>query len=97
MGHVSYKRLKVIMKSTLKGLLNLDVRDESICAGCEDKKTHQLPYDESKFKAQQPLELIHLDVFGPVKQPSIEGARYMVNFINDYSRYTWVYFMEEKS
>ena len=36
-------------------------------------------------------------VFGLVKQPSISDFRYMLTFIDDFSRYVWVYFMKEKS
>ncbi|KAL6311801.1 hypothetical protein AAG906_020910 [Vitis piasezkii] len=60
-------------------------------------QSHQLPYEESKWKANGPLELIHSDVFGPVKQASLSGMKYMVTFIDDFSRYVWVYFMKEKS
>lgn len=81
----------------MKELPNLKVRDKNICAGCQNGKTHQIPYQESKYRARQPLVLIHLDVFGPVKKSSIWGAQYMVTFINNYSRYAWVYFMKEKS
>ncbi|CAL9014755.1 unnamed protein product [Prunus brigantina] len=98
LGHVSYHKLSVIMKkSMLKGLPKLDVRTDTVCAGCQYGKAHQLPYEGSKFKAKEPLELIHSDVFGPVKQPSISGMRYMVTFIDDFSRYVWVFFMKEKS
>ncbi|CAL9028014.1 unnamed protein product, partial [Prunus brigantina] len=98
LGHVSYHKLSVMMKkSMLKGLPQLDVRTDTVCAGCQYGKAHQLPYEESKFKAKEPLELIHSDVFGPVKQPSISGMRYMVTFIDDFSRYVWVFFMKEKS
>ncbi|KAE8724613.1 tir-nbs resistance protein [Hibiscus syriacus] len=98
LGHVSYSKLSVMVKkSMLKGLPQLDVRTDTVCAGCQYGKAHQLPYDESKFKAKEPLELVHSDVFGPVKQQSISGMRYMVTFINDFSRYVWVFFMKEKS
>ena len=40
--------------------------------------------------------MLHSDVFGRVKQPSIKGMRYMVTFIDDFSRYVWVFFMKEK-
>ncbi len=40
--------------------------------------------------------MVHPDVFGRVKQPSIKGMRYMVTFIDDFSRYVWVFFMKEK-
>ncbi|KAE8729828.1 PLAC8 family protein [Hibiscus syriacus] len=67
-GHVSYSKLSVMVKkSMLKGLPQLDVRTDAVCAGCQYTKAHQLPYDESKFKAKEPLELVHSDVFGPVK------------------------------
>ncbi|KAE8673149.1 hypothetical protein F3Y22_tig00111810pilonHSYRG00151 [Hibiscus syriacus] len=98
LGHVSYSKLSVMVKkSMLKGLPQLDVRIDTVCGGCQYGKAHQLPYDESKFKAKEPLELVHSDVFGPVKQQSISGMRYMVTFIDDFSRYVWVFFMKEKS
>ncbi|KAH9650151.1 hypothetical protein KPL70_026252 [Citrus sinensis] len=98
LGHISYSKLSVMVKkSMLKGLPQLDVRTNTVCAGCQYGKAHQLPYEESKFKAKKPLELIHSDVFGPVKQSSIGGMRYMVTFIDDFSRYVWAFFMKEKS
>ncbi|KAM1906652.1 hypothetical protein ACFX14_026396 [Malus domestica] len=97
LGHVSYSKLSVMVKKLmLKGLPQLDVRTDTVCAGCQYGKAHQLPYKESKFKAKEPLELVHSDVFGPIKQPSIGGMRYMVTFIDDFSRYVWVFFMKEK-
>ncbi|KAE8734204.1 PLAC8 family protein [Hibiscus syriacus] len=98
LGHVSYSKLSVMVKkSMLKGLPQLDVRTYMVCAGCQYGKAHQLSYDESKFKEKEPLELVHSDVFGPVKQQSISGMRYMVTFIDDFSKYVWVFFMKEKS
>ena len=98
LGHVSYNKLNMMMKqSKLKGLPQLEIRGDIVCAGCQYGKAHQLPYQESKYQAREPLELVHSDVFGPVKQPSISGYRYMVTFIDDFSRYVWVYFLKEKS
>jgi hypothetical protein len=54
-------------------------------------------HTESKHRSMTPLELIHSDVFNPVKQISLGGMSYMVTFIDDFSRYVWVYFMKEKS
>ncbi|CAL5324316.1 unnamed protein product [Camellia sinensis] len=89
LSHVSYSKLTVMMKKLmLKGLSQLEVRKDTICAGCQYGKAHQLPYEESKWKAKGPLELIHSDVFGPVKQASFSGLKYMVTFIDDFSRFT---------
>ncbi|KAM2885890.1 hypothetical protein COP2_013014 [Malus domestica] len=87
----------MVKKSMRKGLPQLDVRTYTVCAGCQYGKAHQLPYEESKFKAKEPLELVHSDVFGPVKQLLIGGMRYMVTFIDDFLRYMWVFFMKNKS
>ncbi|RVW47434.1 Retrovirus-related Pol polyprotein from transposon TNT 1-94 [Vitis vinifera] len=98
LSHVSYSKLIVMMKkSMLKGLPQLEVRKDTICARCQYGKAHRLSYEELKWKAKGSLELIHSDVFGPVKQASLSGMKYMVTFIDDFSRYMWVYFMKEKS
>ncbi|GMJ08723.1 hypothetical protein HRI_004541500 [Hibiscus trionum] len=98
LGHVSYYKLDVMMKkSMLRGLPELEVRTDAICAGCQYGKAHQLPYADSKFQAKEPLELVHSDVFGPFKQASNGGMKYMVTFIDDFSRNVWVYFEKEKS
>ena len=70
--HVSYNIIKVMMKkSMLRGLPNLEIRDNIICASYRYGKAHKLSYEESKYRAERPLELIHSDIFKPVKQPSI--------------------------
>jgi len=43
------------------------------------------------------LELVHIDVFGPVTVPSLSGSLYYVSFIDDFSRKTWIYFLRKKS
>ncbi|KAL0287793.1 UNVERIFIED_CONTAM: Retrovirus-related Pol polyprotein from transposon TNT 1-94 [Sesamum angustifolium] len=49
------------------------------------------------WRAKQVLELIHSDLCGPIDPISNGGKRYFVTFIDDYSRKTWVYFLQEKS
>jgi hypothetical protein len=43
------------------------------------------------------LDYVHSDFWGPVAVPSNKGAHYFVNFIDDFSRKVWVYFMKHKS
>ena len=87
----------MVEKSMVASISEVEVRTDTICAGCQYGKAHQLPYQSSKFRAKEPLELVHSDVFGPVRQASINGSKYMVTFIDDFSRYVWVLFMKEKS
>ena len=47
------------------------------------------------MEANNVLEIIHSDIFGPIKPVSNGGKRYFVTFTDDFSRKTWVYFLHE--
>ena len=44
-----------------------------------------------------PLELIHMDLFGPTRVASIGGMHYAYVLVDDYSRYIWIYFLAHKN
>jgi transposase InsO family protein len=43
------------------------------------------------------LELLHMDLFGPIAYISIGGSKYCLVIVDDYSRFTWMFFVQEKS
>jgi transposase InsO family protein len=45
----------------------------------------------------RPLEMLHMDLFGPVAYISIGGNKYGLVIVDDYSRFTWVFFLQDKS
>jgi transposase InsO family protein len=45
----------------------------------------------------RPLELLHMDLFGPIAYISIGGSKYCLVIVDDYSRFTWMFFLQEKS
>ncbi len=55
------------------------------------------PFTGKGIRANQPLELIHSDVCGPMNVRARGGYEYFVTFIDDYSRYGYVYLMHHKS
>jgi hypothetical protein len=48
------------------------------------------------WRASSPLDLVHSDIMGPFPHPSMSRAKYVLTFIDDWSRYTWVYFLKQK-
>lgn len=73
--------------------LDMSNKESFVCEACQQAKTHQLPYQSSSRITTCPLELVHTYVWGPART-SIGGFHYYVNFIDDYSHYTWVYLLE---
>jgi transposase InsO family protein len=49
------------------------------------------------MKTDRSLELLHMDLFGPIAYISISGSKYCLVIVDDYSRFTWVFFLQEKS
>ena len=60
-------------------------------------KMHQLPFVKSNFQSNEPLELIHSYVCGPVPIVSINDFRYYLVFVDDFTKFTWVYLLKLKS
>lgn len=52
---------------------------------------------QASTRASMPLALVHTDLCGPMSETSFSGASYMLVVVDDFSRYTWVYFLKLKS
>jgi len=59
-------------------------------------KNANVAFPSSHNRSKEILELVHSDVCGPMPVPYSSGYRYYVTFIDDYSRRTWIFFMNTK-
>src|SRR3954466_9355323 len=77
-------------------LQSLDFSDFDVCIVCiKGKQTKQKRLGSNR--SLDVLELIHTDISGPFPKASWNGQRYFISFIDDYSRYGYLYLIEEKS
>ena len=67
------------------------------CKHCLSGKMHHLPFNKSDFVAFKLLELVHSDVWGPAPITSINDFRYYLVFVDDYSKFSWLYLLKHKS
>jgi hypothetical protein len=80
------------------GLTNVHFEKDRICKACQAGKQVGAPHPPNNIlTTSSPLELIHMDLFGPVAYISIGGNKYGLVIVDDYSRFTWVFFMFDKS
>ena len=63
----------------------------SICSYCQLGKSHKLPFSMSSFISTTPLELVHFDLWGPAPVTSHLGHQFYIHFIDDFSKFSWLY------
>ena len=64
------------------------------CVSCQLSKYHALPFSNSNSIFSTPFDLIHFDIWGPALHVTVDGSRYFVIFVDDSSRFTWIYLMQ---
>jgi len=97
-GHLHFRALNILAnKQMVIGLPQMKL-PQTVCTTCLVGKQHRdfIP-KQSSWRASAKLQLIHADVCGPISLASHSNKRYILNFIDDYSRKSWVYFLHEKS
>eukprot|EP01018_Ginkgo_biloba_P003117 Gb_13352 [translate_table: standard] len=96
-GHLNYGGLVMLRKNEVVAGLPFIQGSKEICEGCIYGKQHRDCFSVLKFKAREPLELVHTDLCGPMRTLTMGKVRYFMTFIDDYTRKIWVYFLKEKS
>ena len=85
---------KIISKNNLPCANSFN--KDSVCDACQKGKSHQLPYPKSISESKFPLELVFSDVWGPAVE-TVGRKKYYVSFIDDYSKYSWIYLLKKRS
>ena len=93
LGHLSGKRLNVLSQN----FPFIPKHTIETCDVCHLAKQRRLSYSTSLSRASKIFELIHLDIWGPFSKISINGHKYFLTILDDYSRYTWVILLKSKA
>ncbi len=99
LGQVNPSLITEMSKMNIaRGLGEINRSEHFQCSDCVFGKSHRSPIPKkSSSGTSQLLELVHSDVNGPLEVPSLGGSRYFVTFIDDFSKWTFVYTMKQKS
>ena len=97
-GHLNVQSLRKLARENLVEGFTYDMNKEiSFCEPCAAGKHHRSKFPSSDSKrCQEVLGLIHSDVCGKINTQSLSGAQYFLTFVDDKSRYTWVYVLKRK-
>nr|GEW97477.1 integrase, catalytic region, zinc finger, CCHC-type, peptidase aspartic, catalytic [Tanacetum cinerariifolium] len=91
LSHLNFGAINHLARQGLvRGLLKLKFKKGHLCSACamgkSTKKTHK---PKSKDTNQEKLYLLHMDLCGPMRVESVNGKKYILIIVDDYSRFTW--------
>ncbi|GJV06466.1 retrovirus-related pol polyprotein from transposon TNT 1-94 [Tanacetum coccineum] len=87
----------LLSKASKTNLLKLKFEKDHLCSACAMGKSKKKPHKpKSKDTNQEKLYLLHMDLCGPMRVASVNGKKYILVIVDDYSRFTWVKCLRSK-
>jgi hypothetical protein len=96
LSHVSHSIISLLNKKRQLCVTSL-LSILTIFSSCQLAKIHRLPFQHNDKRASHVLDFIHCDLWGPSPISSNLGCKYYVIFVDDHSRFTWLYPLKFKS
>nr|GEX38563.1 hypothetical protein [Tanacetum cinerariifolium] len=98
LSHLNFNTINDLARHDLvAGLPKLKYYKEHLCPFCEQGKSKRASHPPKPVpNSRQRLHLLHMDLCGRMRIASINGKRYVLVIVDDYSRYTWVHFLRSK-
>lgn len=98
LGHLNAADMKKLVDFSDGMRVNVSTEANAVCEPCVFGKQTRSSFPRNKTpRSNRILELVHTDVWGPLKTTAYDGSRFFVTFTDDYSRASMVYFMQRKS
>ncbi|GJV46768.1 retrovirus-related pol polyprotein from transposon TNT 1-94 [Tanacetum coccineum] len=99
LAHLNFKTINKLAKQNLViGLPLIVYSKDKPCSSCGKGKHHRASFKTKHTSSiKKCLHLLHMGLFGPLTPRSINYEKYTLVIVDEYSRYTWVYFLKKKS
>nr|GEX23217.1 retrovirus-related Pol polyprotein from transposon TNT 1-94 [Tanacetum cinerariifolium] len=97
LGYLDALSRITVRNDLLAGLPKFKYHKEHLCPSCEQGKSKRASHPPKPVpNSRQRLHLLYMDLCGPMRIASINGKRYVLVIVDDYSCYTWVHFLRSK-
>lgn len=96
-GHIGMHNLQILASKELaRGLPKKISNLEGVCTGCMMGKQARESFPNEGKRATEALELVHSDLCGPMSVQTLGKAKYFLTFIDDATRFTYIFFLQSK-
>ncbi|GJV40880.1 retrovirus-related pol polyprotein from transposon TNT 1-94 [Tanacetum coccineum] len=97
LSHLNFDTINLLSKNNIvNGLPKLKFVKDHLCSSCELGKAKRKSFLLGLPSSKRRLQLLHMDLCGPMRVESINGKKYVLVIVDDYSRYTWTHFLRSK-
>nr|GEX26429.1 hypothetical protein [Tanacetum cinerariifolium] len=97
LSHLNFDTINLLSKNIVVGLPKLKFIKDHLYSSCELGKTKRKSFHTKITPSSKRwLQLLHMYLCGPMRVASINGKRYVLVIVDDYSRYTWTHFLRSK-
>ncbi|GJX37382.1 retrovirus-related pol polyprotein from transposon TNT 1-94 [Tanacetum coccineum] len=98
LSHLNFDYINLLSKKDIViGLPKLKYVKDHLCSSCEVSKAKRSSFKSKTVPSSKGrLNLLHMDLCGPMRVASINGKKYILVIVDDYSRYTWTLFLRSK-
>nr|GEV22177.1 hypothetical protein [Tanacetum cinerariifolium] len=98
LSHLNFNTINLFSKNDIViGLPRLKFVKDHLCSSCELGKAKRKSFQSKTTPSSKRwLQLLHMDLCGPMRIESINGRKYVLVIVDDYSRYTWTHFLRSK-
>lgn len=98
MSHLNFKTMTDLARHKhVEGLPRFRYSKDHLCPACEQGKSKRAHFNSiTESSSTHVLHLLHMDLCGPMRVQTINGKRYILVIVDDYSKWTWVYFLRSK-
>ncbi|GJW37772.1 retrovirus-related pol polyprotein from transposon TNT 1-94 [Tanacetum coccineum] len=98
LSHLNFNTINLLSKNdNVVGLPKLKFIKDHLCSSCELGKAKRKSFHtKTTPSSKRRLQLLHMDLCGPMRVESINGKKYVLVIVDEYSRYTWTRFLRSK-
>nr|GEX57879.1 retrovirus-related Pol polyprotein from transposon TNT 1-94 [Tanacetum cinerariifolium] len=98
LSHLNFDNINFLSKKDIMiGLPKLKYVKDQLCSSCELSKAKRSSFKSKAIPSSKgQLNLLYMDLCGPIRVASINGKKYILVIVDDYSRYTWTLFLRSK-
>ncbi|KAK1414965.1 hypothetical protein QVD17_30731 [Tagetes erecta] len=99
LGHSNFRNMnRLVTGNHAVGIPSKKFSTTDLCPACLKGKQHRMSFKSKQENSiSKPLQMLHMDLFGPTNVQSIGKKSYCLVIIDDFTRFSWVYFLHVKS